>query len=283
MSGAPTSCPACGDVPRLAFSRGGITLVRSPGCGLQWQRPFPSDEALAAIYDAGYFERWGVGTDAARLARIRAMKEETYRAFLARVLPHRSGGSLLDVGCAFGFLLGVARELGFDAYGLDLNAEAIALAQQEFGARVQAGRLDAQTFPGRVFDVITLIDVLEHVADPLALLTESAQRLVPGGVVAAVLPNAASLVRQILGARWPHYAPEHLYHWTPTALRRFLTASGWHVLALETGLRKSYTGEYLEAYSRALGGWLPPGVALLRDRRVRVPTGEMLVIARREG
>lgn len=282
MSEAPTHCPACGDVPIAAFTRRDVSLVRSPGCGLEWQRPFPSEEELAALYRADYFERWGVGTSEERMARVRVMKEATYRAFLARVLAQRPrGGRLLDVGCAFGFLLGVAGELGFDAYGLDPNVDAVSVARREFGDRVQAGMLSPEAFPGLGFDVLTLIDVLEHVPDPRALLDAAAGVLRPGGVLAAVLPNAASFVRRLLGRRWPHYAPEHLYHWTPAALRRFLSENGWRVLALETGVRKTYTAGYLRAYSNALGGWLPPGLGLLGDRSLRVPTGEMLVIVER--
>jgi len=279
---APTHCPACGDVPIAAFTRRDVSLVRSPGCGLEWQRPFPSEESLAALYRADYFERWGVGTSEERMRRVRRMKEATHRAFLARVLALRpAGGRLLDVGCAFGFLLGVAGELGFEAYGLDLNTDAVSVARREFGDRVHAGVLGPDAFPGLAFDVVTLIDVLEHVPDPRALLNAAAGVLRARGVLAAVLPNAASLARRLLGRRWPHYAPEHLYHWTPAALRRFLSENGWRVLALETGVRKTYTTEYLQSYSKALGGWLPPGLGLLGNRRLRVPTGEMLVIAER--
>lgn len=253
--------------------------MRCPGCGLEWQRPFPSEEELRALYGADYFVRWGIDAGPEAFARVRAMKEASYRAFLRAIARHRPSGAWLDVGCALGFLVRVASDAGYAAYGLDRNAEAVARARAELGDRVRAAPLGPDAFPGVRFDVISLIDVIEHVPDPADLLASVRSVLAPDGVLAAVLPNAGSLVRRLLGGRWPHYAPEHLYQWTPGAMRRFLAQHGFRTLELRTGLRKTYTVEYLESYSAALGGWLPPGLPWLRGRTLRVPTGEMLVIA----
>jgi 2-polyprenyl-3-methyl-5-hydroxy-6-metoxy-1,4-benzoquinol methylase len=278
---APERCPACDEAPRASgLGRGGITFVRCPRCRSLWQRPFPSAARLAEIYGAGYLQRWGIdGPDAsARLAEVRAMKAATYAAFLARVARHRRDGRLLDVGCALGFLLGEARRVGYEPYGVDLNASAIARARAEFGERVQAVEL-AAAFPGVAFDVVTLIDVLEHVPAPGELLATIATRLAPGGVLALVLPNAASLCARLLGNAWPHLAEEHLFLWTPGGLERFLARHGWRVRETRTGIAKTFTGRYLAAYRRALGQWAPPGLAHLG--RLRAFTGEMSVVAER--
>ena len=279
---APERCPSCDAAPRASgVRRGAGEYQRCPSCASLWLRPFPDDARLAQIYGAGYLERWGItGPDV--LAEVRAMKEATYRAFLARVKRHRSGGALLDVGCALGFLLGEARRAGYDPYGLDRNASAIEAARAELGERVAARDLDAAVFRGVEFSVVTLVDVLEHVPEPLALLAAVRARLAPGGVVALLLPNAASLTARAYGARWPHLAEEHLWLWTPAGLERLLARGGWRVLETRTGLRKSFTARYLASYRRALGAWVPPGVGLFGGLRFSAWTGEMIVIARPE-
>jgi len=277
MIASPERCIVCGSRPRALFRRGDLSVVRCPACGLEWLSPFPEEAAAGTMYGESYLRRWGIDGPEA-LARVRAMKESSYRSFLREIQRHRAGGRLLDVGCALGFLLGVAREEGFDPYGMDLNPSAIEIARREFGDRAQAGPLGPATFPGLRFDVITLIDVLEHAPDPGALLDLLRERLAPGGVIAAVLPNAASLTRRILGRRWPHYACEHLWYWSPANLRRFLQDRGWIVRALRTGIRKTYTARYLHAYSACLGGWLPPGLGILGNMRLRIPTGEMMAV-----
>ena len=278
MSGAPPRCIVCGDAPVAVFARAELEVVRSPGCGLEWQSPFPSEARLRELYAGDYFERWGA-RDAAAYARVRAMKHATHGAFLREIARLRSGGRLLDVGCATGFLLEIAEQQGFDSFGLDPNPQAARIARERFGERVQPGELDSAAFPGIAFDVVTLIDVLEHVPDPAALLSRVYERLAPGGVLAAVLPNAASLVHRLLGPRWPHYAPEHLFFWTPRALERQLAAAGFAVHAIRTGIRKTFSGDYLTAYAACTGAWLPPGLGWLGRRTLRIPTGEMLALA----
>jgi 2-polyprenyl-3-methyl-5-hydroxy-6-metoxy-1,4-benzoquinol methylase len=280
VTGAPERCIACGDAPVPRLRRGAFAVVRSPGCGLEWQSPFPSPERLREIYGGDYFERWGA-RDAEGLEVVRAMKRASYRPFLREITRLRRGGRLLDVGCAMGFLLEAAEEAGFEGWGIEPNPVAAEVAARRFGARVHVGELEPSAFAGLGFDVVALIDVLEHAPDPAALLARARERLLPGGVLAAVLPNAASLVRRLLGSRWPHYAEEHLFYWTPGALARQLSAAGFEVRRIRTGIRKTYTAGYLAAYATATGAWLPPGLRALGARRLRLPTGEMLALALR--
>ena len=278
MSGAPARCIACGAEPAPLFQRGELAVVRCGGCGLEWQRPFPSPERLRELYAGDYFQRWGA-RDPESFERVRAIKQASCRELLAELARLRPGGKLLDLGCAMGFLLEAAETAGFQGWGLDLNPEAVGIAKQRFGDRVAQGVLDESAFPGVVFDAVTLIDVLEHVPDPTALLAQVRGRLAPGGVLAALLPNAASLTRRLLGRRWPHYTPEHLFFWTPASLARQLRATGFEVREIRTGIRKTYTAEYLIAYAAVTGAWLPPGLRWLGARQLRVPTGEMLALA----
>ena len=279
MSAAPDRCIVCGDSPEPLLATRGLRILRCPGCGLQWRYPFPDYAELRRLYGSDYLDRWGAdGAEA--LTRVRAMKERTYRGFLDALPPQPDGARLLDVGCALGFLLGVARGRGFEAYGIDVNASAVAQARSEFGERVTATPLEADPFPGLGFEVVTLVDVLEHVPDPVQLLSAVHGRLEPGGRILAVLPNAGGFMARLLRARWPHYAPEHLYHWAPSSVSALLERSGFRVEQLRTGIRKTFTASYLSAYAAAVDVWLPPGLGYLGDRAFRVPTGEMLVVGR---
>jgi len=278
VTASPQRCIVCGALPGEEFYAGGVDLRRCGDCGLAWRSKFPDAAELSALYGDDYFERWGIDGPE-RLADVRSMKESTYRAFFDEILHHRAEGRLLDLGCALGFLLGIARESGFDAYGLDRNEAAIAEARGEFGDRVHAGSLDDSAFPRVDFDVVTLIDVLEHVPDPRALLDAVSSRLASGGVVAAVLPNAGSRIARLMGRHWPHYNAEHLFYWSSACLRRFLETEGWRVLTLREGIRKTFSARYLGDYARRLDRPLLPALAGFGALPLRIPTGEMLVIA----
>ena len=180
-----------------------------------------------------------------------------------------------------GFLLEVAEQAGLR--GLGARSESRGRARRQSNASAIGCSRASSTpsaFPGVAFDAVTLIDVLEHVPDPAALLATVHGRLAPGGVLAAVLPNAASLTRRLLGRRWPHYAPEHLFFWTPAALARQLAAAGFEVREIRTGIRKTYTGGVSDRLRRrAPAPGSRPGLRWLGQRTLRVPTGEMLALA----
>jgi SAM-dependent methyltransferase len=278
VSSPPGPCIACGDSPRVRFEARGVRIVRSPGCGLCWRVPLPDEAELSALYADGYLERWGLGAPGA-LERVRALKRASHRPLLRELRRHAPGPRLLDVGCALGFLVELALEEGFDAHGLERNPQAAREAGERLPGRIHEGSLEAGALAGERYDAIALVDVLEHSADPARLLAAARERLAPGGLLAALLPNAASVTARVLGRRWPHYVPEHCYHWTPKSLAVFLAARGFALRALRTGVRKAYSGRYLAAYAARVGVRLPPGVARLGDRPWRLASGEMLALA----
>ncbi len=279
-SDVDSSCIVCGDRGRVFLEREDLCLVRSPACGLEWQDPMPTEEELDALYDATYFERWGSVDDPSENP-VRTMKRITYGVVLDAIRQHVTGGALLDVGCALGYLVEAALDRDFDALGLDRNTHAVRWAAERLGERVSAGELDATAFPGRRFDVVTLTDVLEHVPDPGELLARCRERLTASGVLALLLPNAGSATRRLFGNHWPHYVAEHLYHFRPDNLSRYLGEHGFEVLEARTGFRKAFTGQYLGTYAARVGSFVPPGIDRLGALPIRIPTGEMLVIARR--
>ena len=61
------------------------------------------------------------------------------------------------------------------------------------------------------FDIITMIDFIEHVRAPMSILVKASRLLRPGGQLVILTPNADSLSRRLMGLRWLHYKVEHLY------------------------------------------------------------------------
>ena len=132
---------------------------------------------------------------------------------------------MLDVGCAYGHLVEVANDRGFDAVGVEINAGNREHARSN-GVTVEDS-LDK--FEGE-FDVVTIIDALYYVMDPVPFLKEIFERLRPGGFVLARVTN------RNLEARWRCFRSEsadlrifvdHTSGYSPRAMRRLLRASGY--------------------------------------------------------
>jgi 2-polyprenyl-3-methyl-5-hydroxy-6-metoxy-1,4-benzoquinol methylase len=127
-------------------------------------------------------------------------------AELARI----SRGRLLDVGCGNGKLLESAERLGWRAQGLEIDPTAVAAARAR-GLDVLEGSYERLTEFEGALDCIICSHVLEHVHEPLDLLSKLAAALTPGGTLLLASPNATSIVRRLFGNDWRGLeAPRHL-------------------------------------------------------------------------
>jgi len=157
-------------------------------------------------------------------------------------LPER--GRLLDVGCGPGFLLSTARGRGWQAQGVELNEWAARFARDELGLDVHLGALEDAGLGNGELDVVTMMDLIEHVCEPGAIVEEAARVLRPGGVLAVLTPDAGSPVSRLLGRHWPEAlrVPEHVVLFSVrgmTALldRHGFDALGWHSVGKTSTVR----------------------------------------------
>lgn len=149
---------------------------------------------------------------------------EAYVRHLPRPQP---GDRLLDVGCGNGQFLRVARVLGYEAEGLEVDAAAAAIGRRAglIVRTVQLRRLGRED--GR-FAVVTLNHVIEHVHSPRAVLCAVFRLLRPGGCVWIQTPNIESSGSQYWGPDWFHLAPpNHLAVFTWRGLRLCLEEAGF--------------------------------------------------------
>ena len=287
-----TRCRICGSERfRSRFREGRHDVRGCEECGFVWVSPRLDDEALAALYDSELYWR----SDAPRHLGYGDYRGDstlylrTFRRRLDRALrdgPRR--GRALDVGCAAGYCLEVLAERGFDVYGVELSATIAREAKARVGdARVHVGTLEGSPHAPASFDVVTMWDVVEHVADPRGLLERARELLRPDGLLVLETQNVVSAFARLLGPRWHHYKhDEHLSHFAPATVSRLLHESGFHVEALTPRFAGKYvSGEFVaERAGRlhpALARVLRPLAALGRRRGFYVNLmDEMLVLAR---
>jgi len=142
---------------------------------------------------------------------------------------HLQDGSprLLDLGCGNGEFVARMREAGWEAEGLEVDAQAVRFAR-EAGLAVRHEALTEDTFPPERFDAITLSHVIEHLHDPAETLRICRRILCPGGVLWIATPNLGALGRERYGADWLGLdPPRHLVLFTPESLRGLLERLGF--------------------------------------------------------
>ncbi|MDL4820253.1 class I SAM-dependent methyltransferase [Actinomadura opuntiae] len=163
---------------------------RCPDCRLVFIDPVPADR-LAEIYPASYYS-YGP-PDRSFAARVKQrLDAAAFRHVLARV--PGAAVNVLDVGGGDGAHLSMIRELEprtalTQVVDLDERAGRLARAR---GHRYHQGRIE-DFAPPELFGLILLVNLIEHVADPAAVLAALRRCLAPGGVILVKTPNTASL------------------------------------------------------------------------------------------
>lgn len=130
-------------------------------------------------------------------------------------------------------------------------------------------------FPSCAFDVVSLINVIEHVPDPLLVVKEAARVTRPNGVVAVHTPNAGGLAATVRRSQWHHYDPvEHLCYFTRRTLRLALERHGLEVLGTLELPGASRVKRGLLSLSQSLGLSLGNSLGLIARKRPGAAEGE---------
>ncbi|HLM67760.1 MAG TPA: class I SAM-dependent methyltransferase [Longimicrobium sp.] len=226
--------------PELARYTGAtVELVRCASCGFAQPAALPS---LPDYFGRMYDQRW---SDAWMEAEYREgtkdlIFRETLRDLARRIPPERR--TLLDLGAHVGRLLHLAAEAGWRAEGVELNPRTSAYAARATGLPVHRADLRDLVAEGRRYAAVTLVDVLEHIAEPVGALRGVRGVLEPGGWIAVKVPHGPNqLLKETLRDRvFPAYRPTvadnlvHVSHFTPRALRMALEQAGFTEIEIRT-------------------------------------------------
>lgn len=188
---------------RITDSRYGVTLAlwKCSNCGFIFAAS-PEVEELTGLYerltDPNYAETQDTRTLQMQWLLDRALRERPNAA------------TLLDVGAGMGLMVKEARARGLEAVGIEPSQDLVESARALNGIDLLRGVYPHAALEGRTFDIVTLIDVIEHVADPVGLLRDCGRALAPDGLFVVVTPDVSSVPARVLGRRWWHFRLAHV-------------------------------------------------------------------------
>jgi 2-polyprenyl-3-methyl-5-hydroxy-6-metoxy-1,4-benzoquinol methylase len=187
-------------------------------CDLAFLNPPPTTDQLSRAYADYFTHQTPTVTNTSNKARkwepwILTRIKKTYRFALkpverrraemnAMYTSHLAPGSLLDVGCGNGLFLKQMRDMGWQAQGVEPDARSAKIASDCYGFKIYIGTLHDAGFPYNCFDCITLSHVIEHLRNPILVLSECLRILKPGGMLVITTPNFRSFGHFLLRKRW---------------------------------------------------------------------------------
>ena len=173
-----------------------------------------------------------------RLRHIRATVDEHWGIDPA-ILKPLAGRRTVDVGCGAGLLAEPLARLGASVTGVDAAPENVAVAKlhaEKQGLAIDYRTGGVEALRGESFDLVTSMEVIEHVADPAAFTAELAKLLAPGGIMILSTPNRTPLSRlaMVRLGEGLGLVPRGTHDWnrflTPDELTAHLEAAGLEVI-----------------------------------------------------
>ncbi len=170
----------------------------------------------------------------------------------------RPPARVLELGCAHGGFVALLRWAGFDATGLELSPSVVEFARKTFDVPVFQGPVERQDIPAASLDVIALMDVLEHLPDPVSTMRHCLGLLRPDGLLLVQTPkypagrSYASMFEAndaFLEQLKPH---EHLYLFSEPSARAFFERVGALSVRAEPAIFSRYD-QFLIAGKSAIG------------------------------
>jgi SAM-dependent methyltransferase len=222
-----SACIVCGAEEARPFHPG---LLRCGACGHGWADLQLSPEQLAGLYRRDYF----FGDEYLDYVADRAIIQKNFRLRLSVLERFRDPARhrrLLEVGCAYGFFLDLARERFESATGIDITEDGVRYARETLGLDAVLGDFLAHDFGDRRFDVACLWDTIEHLPRPDLFVEKVARLTDPGALLAVTTGDAGSLNARLNGKSWRLiHPPTHLHYFTRQSLLRLLDRHGFEAV-----------------------------------------------------
>ena len=220
--------------------------IRKNKFGFYQVTPTPSPEEITKFYaDEFYTGEYKNFNDSSLEVQINDKEffegrwNDIYNNFLEINKNIKNGGTMLDIGCGWAQALLFFKKKGIDCYGFDPAIEAVEYGCKK-GLNIKHAGLDGMNvFEGKKFDMVTMFNVLEHLADPVKSIKQIKEILEPDGILTIDVPNEFNDF-QIAGRDahglndWWIAPPNHLNYFSKDSLVNFLDNLGFSVKISES-------------------------------------------------
>ena len=247
-------CPHCGVKTKIyGISKKGSTkepkgcvdYYRCNDCQLVFQEIAP-DLGKEEFYK---YYQGGLSWEDYKMRRLEELgsawqANRFYLSFLKKYAPEAK--SIFDLGCGVGQFLFVAKRAGYEQLaGIEYSEKAARFAQEIFEIPVFVGDFCETTFD-RKYDVVTIIQTIEHLNNPKEVLSKVREVTNPNGKLMIATPDVDSFVSKLWKMKWQHINMHHIYLYNSRSLTKLLHDAGFRVLKVQR--QAMYCDNWFKSY-----------------------------------
>lgn len=229
------NCPLCGCSDyKVVFVKNGFDFVRCSKCTLIYVNPRIKEKEVIKYYNSD------VSSNTRAINFLSSPKQqevdkELYVELFNKIKDRAPNGKILDVGCSFGLFLNMAKDLGYEVLGLELNEVAAKYGREKYGITIEPKLLEECDFPDESFDVVAMFGLIEHLFDPVKAVKEVKRILKPGGLFIGRCPNVQAFVFMVLHELGRTFTGRiHLSYFSEKTLKYLFNKTGFTDVELET-------------------------------------------------
>jgi len=236
------SCNLCGrNKTKFITTRpDGLKVVECLNCGLAYLNPRPRGGVIFGLYDENYYQgRTQLKSyDNYIEETLKSLEDGTNAGFqiIKRIATYKElkDSRLLDIGCACGAFLVIARSWKAKVEGLEISNFSAEWGRESFGLEIKTGTLETIRYSANSFDLVTMFDLVEHLTDPTSFFRDVYRITKNGGLICVVTPNYHC--KEKYGKSWIGFnmSLEHIYFFDKESLGKMLDKVGFKILHIET-------------------------------------------------
>jgi SAM-dependent methyltransferase len=261
-------CPLCGgkQFDKIYSERKSLGIVSCRGCDLIYTNPRAKDA------EKNYFGDTDIYLQEARLifnGKKPHHRDKNYWYEVKEIKSFKSNGALLDIGTNMGFFLRIAKQAGFDVTGVEPSPSLANIATEKFGLRIVNSYFNSADFTPKSYDIITMIDVFEHVTNPKELLGHAYKVLKDDGLLCIKVPNGNYNVlkmklAKMMGRESDHDlfdSCEHVVHYSIDTMKKMVDLCGFKVkkcivpMPIDVPVWAGHVGHYYQYPSPYILDW----------------------------
>lgn len=252
------NCLICGSQEKSLIHKefGSISIVRCKGCELLYTNPRPKEIELNYHGDIkNYFEEYKYIIDRSKPHH----RDKNYIQEINIIKKYLKSGRLVDVGSNAGRFLYLAEKLGFDSVGVEPSKSLAEIGVKNFNLNIKNCTLEDSDFPFNSVDIITAIDVFEHLINPKSFLDKSHKILKDDGILVIKVPNGNYTLTKLKIAKFLRKntenmdifdSYEHVAHYSKKTFEKIISNNNFKIekiyapLPIHPPLWAKYYGQY---------------------------------------